>query len=258
VLAKAIDEVAGTNLAAASTQTSLGGLAQVSGEDAFLDSQAQAQADQIAANNANIRATAVDLNNGTFLTCTGRIIDAEGNTVKDTGSSATASLTSQILSQNLTDKWQGEGFGTAQANAADMAGILASIGITDISQFGQITKEVPTYSYDDNGNAIETGTQTVQTFGNKVTGQEVPNTYSERQTGNAFGGTYAGSGNTAYRGPGVPVPRRRTFALAFLANASLGCRLRFAIHGCACRRGRLSGHGHPRPYLFWWWAGVLN
>jgi len=38
-----------------------------------------------------------------------------------------------------------------------------------------------------------------ETFGNKETGQAVPNTYSERQTGNAFGGTFAGSGNTGYR-----------------------------------------------------------
>jgi len=37
------------------------------------------------------------------------------------------------------------------------------------------------------------------TFGNKETGQAVPNTYSERQTGNAFGGTFAGEGNTGYR-----------------------------------------------------------
>ena len=37
------------------------------------------------------------------------------------------------------------------------------------------------------------------TFGNKTTGQAVANTYSERQTGNAFGGTFAGSGNTGYR-----------------------------------------------------------
>jgi hypothetical protein len=38
-----------------------------------------------------------------------------------------------------------------------------------------------------------------ETFGNKETGQAVPNTYSERQTGNAFGGTFQGSGNTGYR-----------------------------------------------------------
>jgi hypothetical protein len=39
---------------------------------------------------------------------------------------------------------------------------------------------------------------TGQTFGNKLTGQEVPNTYSERQTGEFFGGTFEGKGNTGY------------------------------------------------------------
>lgn len=38
-----------------------------------------------------------------------------------------------------------------------------------------------------------------ENFGNKVTGQEVPRTYSERQTGNAWGGTFQGKGNTGYR-----------------------------------------------------------
>jgi hypothetical protein len=41
--------------------------------------------------------------------------------------------------------------------------------------------------------------QVGETYGNKETGQVVPNTYSERQTGNAFGGTFEGSGNTGYR-----------------------------------------------------------
>jgi len=108
-------------------------------------------------------------------------------------------LTQQILGQGTTEKWTGQGKGSPQANAADMASILSGIGITDISQFGKITKEVPTYSYDENGNETQTGTQTVTTYGNKVTGQAVPNTYSERQTGNAFGGTFQGSGNTGYR-----------------------------------------------------------
>ena len=108
-------------------------------------------------------------------------------------------LANQILSQGTTSQWTGEGLGSAQANAADMAKILASTGITDISQFGQINQQVPIYEYDENGNATQTGTQTVTTYGNKLTGQAVPNTYSERQTGNAFGGTYAGSGNTGYR-----------------------------------------------------------
>jgi hypothetical protein len=39
---------------------------------------------------------------------------------------------------------------------------------------------------------------TGQTFGNKLTGQEVPNTYTTRQTGDFFGGTYEGKGNTGY------------------------------------------------------------
>ena len=47
-----------------------------------------------------------------------------------------------------------------------------------------------------NGQAVADTGQT--TFGNKVTGQEVPNTYTERQTGNFFGGTYEGKGNTGY------------------------------------------------------------
>lgn len=109
------------------------------------------------------------------------------------------SLVDQILAQGTTSKWTGEGFGSAEKNAADMAKILESVGVTDISQFGKITKEVPTYSYDEQGNQTQTGTQKIETFGNKLTGQEVGNTYGERQTGDAFGGTYAGKGNTGYR-----------------------------------------------------------
>jgi hypothetical protein len=121
-----------------------------------------------------------------------------------TGGTATNSniidkLTQQILATSDPRQWSGQGFGSAQANAADMAKIIAATGATDISQFGQITKQVPTYSYDDNGNQTQTGTSEVSTYGNKLTGQEVGNTYSERQTGNAFGGTFAGSGNTGYR-----------------------------------------------------------
>ena len=109
-------------------------------------------------------------------------------------------LTQQILGQGTTEKWTGEGKGSAQANAADMANILAGIGITDINQFGQITKQVPVTYSDEYGTLYDTGqTQTVTTYGNKVTGQEVPSTYGERQTGNAFGGTFAGKGNTGYR-----------------------------------------------------------
>jgi hypothetical protein len=48
-------------------------------------------------------------------------------------------LQQQILDQGFTDKWSGEGFGSAEANAADMARMLATAGITDINQFGKIS-----------------------------------------------------------------------------------------------------------------------
>ena len=136
-------------------------------------------------------------------------------------------LTNQILGQGLTSKWSGEGFGSAEKNAADMAKILAGIGITDIKQFGKFTQtgiqtEVRPDGQggfiDDKGNPVdpsivkseyqagEAGDTTIYTapvgtqevFGNKVTKQAVPNTYSERQTGNFFGGTFSGKGNTGY------------------------------------------------------------
>ena len=107
-------------------------------------------------------------------------------------------LKKQILGQGLTGKWTGQGYGSAEANAADMAKILAGIGITDIKQFGPITREVDAYiGSDDSGNPIYEK-QTERTFGNKETGQAVPVTYSGRQTGNFFGGTYEGKGNTGY------------------------------------------------------------
>ncbi len=56
---------------------------------------------------------------------------------------AVASLKQQILSQNTTDKWTGEGFGSAQANAEAMAKRLADAGITDIKQFGKVDKYEP-------------------------------------------------------------------------------------------------------------------
>ena len=108
------------------------------------------------------------------------------------------SLKKQILGQGLTDKWKGEGLGSADANARHMAEIMADTGITDIKQFGPITKTIPGYSYETEQGTVDVPEQTVSTFGNKETGKEVANTYSERQTGNFFGGTFAGKGNTGY------------------------------------------------------------
>jgi len=135
-------------------------------------------------------------------------------------------LANQILGQGTTSQWTGQGMGSAEANARDMGKILASIGITDINQFGLIDKPYDAQVnpngrggfVDMQGNPVdpstvtaeqisgEAGTDTIYTtktttkaYGNKETGQEVPMTYSERQTGNAWGGTFEGSGNTGYR-----------------------------------------------------------
>lgn len=117
--------------------------------------------------------------------------------------SASDALIQQILGQNTASKWTGEGFGSAEKNAADMANILSGIGITDIKDFGQITKTIPAHEEfvggGEEGSYQIVPEQTVTTYGNKKTGQEVPNTYSERQSGNAWGGTFAGKGNTGYR-----------------------------------------------------------
>jgi len=133
-------------------------------------------------------------------------------------------LIKQIQSQGTTSKWTG-GYG-ADAATKDMARILNGIGITDINQFGLIDKPYDAQvNPDGRGGFVdmqgkpvdpktvtaeqisgESGTDTIYTtktttkaYGNKETGQEVPMTYSERQTGNAWGGTFEGSGNTGYR-----------------------------------------------------------
>ena len=105
-------------------------------------------------------------------------------------------LVSQIKARSNTSQWSG-GYGADDATK-DMARILAETGITDISQFGPVTQEVQkVVGYEDWGAPIYQ-TVTEQTYGNKVTGQAVPNTYTERQKGEFFGGTYEGKGNTGY------------------------------------------------------------
>jgi hypothetical protein len=155
----------------------------------------------------------------------------------------TEALIQQILGSSDSSRWTGAGHGSAQANAADMAKILNSIGISDIHQFGKIPQYetrsqyqgqdvnvdeegtpyimVPGPGLDDYGNPMparqnidprqvqQVQVQVGETFGNKETGQVVPTTYSERQTGNFFGGTFEGKGNTGYgvqfRPDGTPV-----------------------------------------------------
>ena len=52
-------------------------------------------------------------------------------------------LVKQILGQNTTSQWTGEGYGSAEANAEAMAKRLADAGITDIKQFGKVDKYEP-------------------------------------------------------------------------------------------------------------------
>jgi len=105
-------------------------------------------------------------------------------------------LVGQIKARSNTSQWSG-GYGADEATK-DMARILADTGITDISQFGPITQQVEkVVGYEEWGAPIY-GTVTEQTFGNKETGKAVANTYTERQTGDFFGGTYEGKGNTGY------------------------------------------------------------
>ena len=103
-------------------------------------------------------------------------------------------LVKQILASSDSSKWQGEGKGSPQANAADMARILANAGITDIKQLG--VKQVDTPEISGEGFYQAAGKQNV--YYNKDTGKELENTYGERQIGNFFGGTYTGKGNTGY------------------------------------------------------------
>jgi len=66
-------------------------------------------------------------------------------------------LIQQILGQNTTAKWTGEGYGGAEANAKAMAKLLADAGITDIKQFGKIDKYEPVEvtGYSLNGNTVQ-------------------------------------------------------------------------------------------------------
>jgi len=56
---------------------------------------------------------------------------------------AISQLQDQIISQNTTDQWTGEGFGSKFQNARAMAEVLYRNGITDIKQFGRAAVQEP-------------------------------------------------------------------------------------------------------------------
>lgn len=66
-------------------------------------------------------------------------------------------LTQQILGQNLTSKWTGQGYGSPEANARDISKLLNTAGITNINQFGKVDKYEPVQvtGYTLNGKAIQ-------------------------------------------------------------------------------------------------------
>jgi hypothetical protein len=111
-------------------------------------------------------------------------------------------LAKQILAQG-TKGWTGEGFGSAEANAKDMARILAQAGITDINQFGVTTVKVPASEQtilDEGGQVagiVPIPETTKQVYINKATGQEIMPEYA-RAGGNIWSGTYSGKGSTGY------------------------------------------------------------
>jgi hypothetical protein len=118
------------------------------------------------------------------------------NNMPKTG--AVGNLAQQILGQNLTDKWSGEGWGSAEKNAYDMAAIMAAAGITDINQFGVRDKTVTTEdTYNEQGVDTYGSTSIVPEYYNKVTGEAIPFTHGGGQ-GNSWGGTSAGKGDTRY------------------------------------------------------------
>lgn len=111
-----------------------------------------------------------------------RFLGAARNEVVETRptSGAVGKIAQQILDQGTTDKWGGEGFGSAQKNAYDMAAMLAGQGITDIRDFGVRTTE-----------------NNEQQYYNKTTGQPIQAFY-DKAGGDVWGGTFAGEGSTSY------------------------------------------------------------
>jgi hypothetical protein len=93
---------------------------------------------------------------------------------------AVGNIANQILAQGTTDKWAGEGFGSPQKNAYDMAVMLAGQGFTDINQFGE-----------------RTNPEGKKEYFNKATGEAVKS-YYDRAGDDIWGGTFTGKDSTAY------------------------------------------------------------
>ena len=105
---------------------------------------------------------------------------------------------SQLYVMEAVDTGDGTDYVRRDLSPAEAKQVQPTYGVqTGTDEYNQ-----PTYRTVEATNVAVKDGQLVgvtgQTFGNKLTGQEVPNTYTERQTGDFFGGTYEGKGNTGY------------------------------------------------------------
>jgi hypothetical protein len=111
---------------------------------------------------------------------------------------AVGTLAQQILAQGTSGDWGGEGYGSAEKNAYDMAALLAAQGITDINQFGVRDKTVTSEKrYNDQGDLEDGVTSMVPEYYNKATGEAV-GSYYDKAKGSTWSGTFAGDDSTAY------------------------------------------------------------
>jgi hypothetical protein len=94
--------------------------------------------------------------------------------------------------------YQGEGFGSIDANTLDMARNLAASGVTDINQVDKTTVTDPGFYTTTEGGDQWTPEQTRDVIVNKATGEPLISNYAERTGGNLWSGTFAGKGNTGY------------------------------------------------------------
>jgi len=94
--------------------------------------------------------------------------------------------------------YQGEGFGSIDANTLDMARNLAASGVTDINQVAKKTVTDPGFFTSTEEGDAWTPEQTRDVIVNKATGEPLISNYAERTGGNMWSGTFAGKGNTGY------------------------------------------------------------
>jgi hypothetical protein len=182
-LAQAIDEVAGTNVAATAAQAA---------------TTANTVAVQLAGQTYNVNATDVNkvkdqiLAQGTTSSWTGQGFGSAEANAEAMAKNLVASGVTDINQVALIDKKvdaqvtpDGEGgFVDAQGNKVDAS----------------LVKEYTDYG-GESGNITTTYTAPIGTekvIGNKVTGQQLISDY-DRSTGSAWSGTFAGEGNTAFR-----------------------------------------------------------